>query len=135
MKCPFCNGLKEQETLIYETKHSYVAINLHSLKKGHLMIMPIRHVDKYNDLTLEEAKDMFDLIELFSEIIKKAYGDYPIVTINPIHGRSLPHLHIHLIPTKTNTRGYISFTDKVPEHDELTNEQIIEIKNHINKHL
>jgi ATP adenylyltransferase len=133
--CPFCNGLEKQGTLVHKTKHSQVAINLHSLKKGHLMIMPLRHVVKYDELTEEESKDMFDLIEQFSEIIKNAYGDYPIVTINPIHGRSLPHIHIHLVPTKINTRGYISVTDKVPEREELTKEQIIEIKNQLNKHL
>jgi ATP adenylyltransferase len=133
--CPFCNGLEKQGTLIHKTKYSQVAINLHSLKKGHLMIMPLRHVEKYNDLTNEESKDMFDLIEQFSKIIKKAYGEYPIVTINPIHGRSLPHVHIHLIPTKVNTRTYISVRDKVPEREELTKEQIIEIKNQLNKNL
>lgn len=135
MNCPFCDDLKEQETLIHKTKYSQVAINLHSLKKGHLMVMPLRHVEKYNDLTQEEAKDIFDLIEFFSEIIKKTYGDYPIITINPINGRSLPHLHIHLVPTKINTRSYISLTDKVPEREELTKEEIIEIKNKINKFL
>lgn len=135
MNCPFCNDLKEQETLIHKTKYSQVAINLHSLKKGHLMVMPLRHVEKYNDLTQEEAKDIFDLIEFFSEIIKKTYGDYPIITINPINGRSLPHLHIHLVPTKINTRSYISLTDKVPEREELTKDEIIEIKNKINKFL
>lgn len=135
MNCPFCEGLGEQGTLVHKTKYSQVAINLHSLKKGHLMVMPLRHVEKYNDLTQEEAKDMFDLVEIFSEIIKKTYGDYPIITINPINGRSLPHLHIHLVPTKINTRGYISVTDKVPEREELTKEEIIEIKNKINKFL
>lgn len=135
MNCPFCDDLKEQETLIHKTKYSQVAINLHSLKKGHLMVMPLRHVEKYNDLTQEEAKDIFDLIEFFSEIIKKTYGDYPIITINPINGRSLPHLHIHLVPTKINTRSYISLTDKVPEREELTKDEIIEIKNKINKFL
>jgi diadenosine tetraphosphate (Ap4A) HIT family hydrolase len=135
VNCPFCDDLKEQETLIHKTKYSQVAINLHSLKKGHLMVMPLRHVEKYNDLTQEEAKDIFDLIEFFSEIIKKTYGDYPIITINPINGRSLPHLHIHLVPTKINTRSYISLTDKVPEREELTKDEIIEIKNKINKFL
>jgi ATP adenylyltransferase len=131
--CPFCNGLEKQGTLIHKTKYSQVAINLHSLKKGHLMIMPLRHVEKYNDLTNEESKDMFDLIEQFSKIIKKAYGEYPIVTINPIHGRSLPHVHIHLIPTKVNTRFYFSRSENIPERIELTKEQIIEIKNQLNK--
>jgi len=135
VNCPFCDDLEKQETLVHKTKYSQVAINLHSLKKGHLMVMPLRHVEKYNDLTQEEAKDMFDLVEIFSEIIKKTYGDYPIITINPINGRSLPHLHIHLVPTKINTRSYISLTDKVPEREELTKEEIIEIKNKINKFL
>ena len=135
MKCPFCNGLEEQGTLIHKTKYSQVAINLHSLKKGHLMIMPLRHVEKYNDLTQEEAKDIFDLVEIFSEKIKKTYGDYPIVTINPINGRSLPHVHIHLIPTKVNTRYYFSRSENIPERVELTKDEIIEIKKEMSKHL
>jgi len=135
VNCPFCNNLNEQGTLVHETEYSLVAINLHSLKNGHLMILPKRHVEKYIDLTSSESKDIFDLIELFSNVIKKAYGNYPIITINPIHGRSLPHLHIHLIPTKINTRIYVSTTDNVPERDELSKEEIITIKNQINKYL
>lgn len=135
MNCPLCNNLENQGTILSCGLHSCVAINLHSLKKGHLMILPRRHVEKFNDLTKEEAKEIFDSIETYSEIIKNAYGNYPIITINPIHGRSQPHIHIHLIPTDKYTRAYISKVDNVPESKELNKEEINEIKNHINKYL
>lgn len=131
MKCPLCQDLEEQGTILYCGFHSCVAINLHSLKKGHLMILPKRHIEKFNELTKEESKEIFDFVETFSEIINKAYGNYPIITINPIHGRSQPHIHIHLIPTDKYTRAYISKVDNVPESRELTNEEIKEIRNKI----
>ncbi len=135
MSCPFCKDLEKQGTLIYKGKFAIVAINLHSLKKGHLMILPIRHVEKYNELTKEESKEMFDYVEFFSDVLKKCYGDFPIITINPIDGRSLPHVHLHLIPTKKYTRAYISKVDGTPERVKLTKDEINEIKKEMSKHL
>ena len=135
MNCPLCNKLENQNTLLHKGKFSYVAINLHALKKGHLMILPIRHIEKFNELTKEEAKEMFDFVEQFSEIIHKAYNEYPIITINPINGRSEAHVHIHLIPTDKYTREYISKVDNVPEKEELTPKEIIEIKEKLSLYL
>lgn len=135
MKCSLCTEVKRDGTTLFNGKYACVVINLHSLKKGHLMILPIRHVEKYNELTHEESKEMFELIERFSSIIHKAFGDFPIVTINPINNRSESHIHLHLIPTKNYTREYVSKVDNVPERVELSSEEINEIKNQIRRFL
>ena len=53
--CVFCKCLSGyNEYVIYEGKASFVMINRYPYVNGHLMIIPVRHIGKIEDLTQKE---------------------------------------------------------------------------------
>ena len=62
--CIFCKcSVRCDEFVLYEGKNVFVMMNKYPYVNGHLMIIPNRHVGKYEDLSQEERREMFNLLE------------------------------------------------------------------------
>ena len=98
-KCPFCN-LKEKY-IIMEKEEMVLTVNLFPYIDGHLMIVPKRHVELFDDLNKAEWEAAYYLINLGMKIIRKQHN---IENINTLYregknaGASLKHFHIHILP-------------------------------------
>jgi diadenosine tetraphosphate (Ap4A) HIT family hydrolase len=69
--------------------------------EGHVEIVPKRHVESFFDLTDPEMREMRTLMAEVKEILKERYkpGGYTIgINEGNAAGRSVHHLHIHMIP-------------------------------------
>jgi hypothetical protein len=56
--CPFCaipQRSDEDGLVLRRGEHAYVVLNLHPYNPGHLMVLPLRHVADYEDLTPRRA--------------------------------------------------------------------------------
>lgn len=97
------------------------------VSKGHCEIFPKKHIDSFFDLGAEELSSFFELIKQVKNIIDDKYhpDGYNIgVNEGEAAGRSIHHVHIHLIPRYRgdvpNPRGGIrnifpSKADYIPE--------------------
>ena len=68
---------------------------------GHVLIIPKRHVESIFDITREELEDLFDLIRKVRELVDRKYSpDGYNIGVNEGYaaGKTIDHLHIHLIP-------------------------------------
>jgi diadenosine tetraphosphate (Ap4A) HIT family hydrolase len=117
--------------LIAESDHAYSIVNLRPLKAGHVMVLPRRHVEHFSDLTKEESKEIFDMVEFMADVLLEEFDIYPIITINPIHARSEKHVHIHLVPSEKSIREFFAIAEHVPLNKEIPAKERIGLKERI----
>jgi len=104
--CIFCKALKEKKDkknlILYRGEHSFVILNKFPYNHGHLMIAPIRHLAKIEDLNNKEKSEIFDLLQRSVVILKKelkAQGFNAGINAGRIAGAGvLGHVHLHLVP-------------------------------------
>ncbi|MGA8942499.1 MAG: HIT family protein [Thermoactinomyces sp.] len=96
-ECPFCFPVKP----VLETRQAFAIFDRYPVSKGHLLIIPRRHIQTYFDLTSSEKKEIDQLIHSGKDLIDKRFNpDGYNIGINngEAAGQTIFHVHIHLIP-------------------------------------
>ena len=94
-ECPFCDSSQ------YEKTHGLAACRLdrYPVSVGHRLIIPIRHVEKFSDITSAEMKDILDLARLQIAIIEPSADGFNVGwNLGYAAGQIVPHVHLHIIP-------------------------------------
>lgn len=100
--CPFCDPAILAKQAVHENAHALTLYSLTPATKGNLLIIPKRHVERFEALTAEEMGAIQAEITLFAAVFKDFYeiSDYFLLQKNGRRaGQSVPHLHFHMIPT------------------------------------
>ena len=95
-----CELCSRQEVLL-ENALAYVRPDNHSLTRGHVLIIPKRHVANFFDMTAEEQSAVLALLSEIQRSIQKQHSPdgYNIgVNVGKAGGQSRLHVHMHLIP-------------------------------------
>jgi len=98
--CPFCN-LNPKVELISETARAVAFFDSYPVSKGHTLIVSKRHVANYFDLSIQEQRALWLLVNRCKSIIEKRFnpdGFNVGINVNEVAGQSVFHVHIHLIP-------------------------------------
>lgn len=98
--CPFCNSNKEKG-IISENKTFFLRLDLYPISKGHILLIPKRHISSIFDLNYHELIDFYDLMRLAREYLDDKYSPNGFnIGINEgeAGGQTINHLHVHLIP-------------------------------------
>lgn len=88
-------------TIIDSNETFYARLDNFPATPGHVEIVPKRHVESFFDLSEPEVLDAYALIRIVEKTISAQYGPggYTIgINEGRVAGRSVDHLHIHLIP-------------------------------------
>lgn len=99
MDCPFCNP--REELILYEDGLIRILIDSYPANRGHLLVVPRRHVERWEDLTEEEKATLVRGIDLAIERLKKALKPDAFnigINLGRAAGQTVPHLHMHVIP-------------------------------------
>ena len=97
MDCELCR----EDSILFGDENAFVRLDNHSLSKGHVLIVPRRHVADFFGMTWEEKTSVLALLDKAkAEISRKHAPDgYNIgVNIGKAAGQSRMHVHVHLIP-------------------------------------
>lgn len=97
MECELC---REQMSL-FGDDNAFVRYDSHSLSKGHVLVVPRRHVADFFDMTWEEKTSVLTLLDRARADISREYSPdgYNIgVNVGKAAGQSRMHVHVHLIP-------------------------------------
>lgn len=100
MECFFCKCLKEEELLL-ENDLAYARYDDFPVSKGHLEVIPKRHVKDWWEATNEERMAIITLLDEAKKIVDEKYhpDGYNIgMNLGEMAGQSVMHLHVHLIP-------------------------------------
>lgn len=99
--CVFCNPRILETQSVFESEHFRVLVDYEPLVKGHLLVIPKRHMVKAHEMLSEEWKDlstvMPKVIRVFSEYLDT--DNYIILEKNGRDAfQDIPHVHFHLFP-------------------------------------
>jgi diadenosine tetraphosphate (Ap4A) HIT family hydrolase len=111
VSCIFCEKKYNKENIILENLSWYAIYDQYPVTDKHVLLISKRHVETFFDLTKEEKRDVFDLIDLLKlKINNKTITGWNIgINCGESAGQTIMHCHIHLIPRRDgdieNPRG------------------------------
>ncbi|WP_244895423.1 HIT family protein [Evansella clarkii] len=95
--CPFCT-IDEK---FLENDLAFAIFDKYPVSKGHLLIIPKRHVSDFFDTTLEEREAFNELLEKGKSLLDEKYrpeGYNVGINCGETAGQTIFHVHVHLIP-------------------------------------
>lgn len=116
--CVFCkSSIRCDKYVIYEGKVCFVMMNMYPYVSGHLMIIPVRHIDKIADLTTEERKEIFALLETTVRVLQEVMnpGGFNIgMNLGRAAGAGIEeHIHVHVIPRWDGDTNFMSAVNDI----------------------
>jgi diadenosine tetraphosphate (Ap4A) HIT family hydrolase len=106
--CLFCDeNFYDEENLIFENNFWIVVYDRFSISKGHVLIIPKRHVESIFNLSFEFLS-LFNVIKMAKKHLDDRFSpDGYNIGINDgvVSGQTVKHTHIHLIPRYNNDGG------------------------------
>jgi len=97
MQCELC----EPKEVILENALAYVRFDSNSLSRGHVLVVPRRHVAGFFDMSTEEQTACLTLLSQAQRLVQARHSPdgYNIgVNVGKAAGQSRMHVHVHLIP-------------------------------------
>jgi len=100
-KCVFCD-LKEKY-IVDEKDGIVLTVNLFPYYDGHLMIIPRRHFEKFDEVTPKEWVTMQELAKIGIKLLREKLGIEDVWVLFRAPGgngagKSVKHAHMHLVP-------------------------------------
>jgi ATP adenylyltransferase len=116
--CVFCKcSIRNDDYVIFEGKTCFVMMNKYPYISGHLMIIPKRHIGKIEDLTLEEKKEIFSLLDTSVRVLKESMnpGGFNVgMNLGKAAGAGIEeHIHVHVIPRWEGDTNFMSVVGEV----------------------
>ncbi len=126
--CIFCKcSVRCDEFVLYDGKNVFVMMNKFPYVNGHLMIIPNRHVGKYEELTQVERIEIFNLLETAIKALRESLNPSGFnvgMNIGKAAGAGVEeHIHLHVIPRwegDTNFMSVVGNVRVIPEDVETT---------------
>lgn len=132
MPCELCTIIiDEPGRILYEDALAFTAVNIEPIKSGHVMILPKRHVENLADLFPEEATAFLRCIDRAMTALAGLYDETPICFVNGWKHRTLPHLHAHVLPSRSNLRGLFSAAEGSPSRTRMDSVALAAMAEHL----
>ncbi|MGV9675152.1 HIT family protein [Nocardia sp. NPDC003482] len=100
--CIFCRHADPSVNTVVRTRGTmYARWDNFPASKGHIEIVPFRHILSFFDMTDREARDLHLLAHSVKTTLDNLYQpDGFTIGVNDgsAAGRTVPHLHLHIIP-------------------------------------
>ena len=95
--CELCTA----DNVLFENALAYVRYDNNSLSRGHVLVVPKRHVANFFDMTAEEQSAVLALLNQAQKATQAQHAPdgYNIgVNVGKAGGQARMHVHVHLIP-------------------------------------
>lgn len=100
-ECAFCNPEILDAQTFYRGDGALGILTYKPAVPGHVLIIPKRHVERFEDLTSEEILAIGETVKKVDRRVRGAFGntDYLLLQKNGRGvGQSVPHVHFHYLP-------------------------------------
>jgi diadenosine tetraphosphate (Ap4A) HIT family hydrolase len=92
----------DKNRIIHEDDLTYIIRDAYPITKGHTLIIPKRHVESFDQISVQELQEMMldSLYKAKLEIDLEYSPDGYNIGINDgaVAGQTVNHLHLHIIP-------------------------------------
>ncbi|MEN9644327.1 MAG: hypothetical protein RL238_996 [Actinomycetota bacterium] len=107
------SGMSDEEAnIVRRGVHTFVILNAFPYTSGHLMVLPYREVGELEQLTADEATELWATVTDAVRAVKAAYRPGGVnVGINmgrPAGGSVSEHLHVHVVPRWTGDANFMT---------------------------
>jgi diadenosine tetraphosphate (Ap4A) HIT family hydrolase len=95
--CELCS----EQMVLFGDDNAFVRYDNNSLGKGHVLVVPRRHVADFFEMTWEEKTSVLALLDRAKAEISREHSPDGFnigVNIGKAAGQSRMHVHVHLIP-------------------------------------
>lgn len=100
-KCPFCEEKILERQAFYRGDEALALLTHQPAVPGHVLIIPKRHVERFEQLTHSEIAEMGQLIKKVDAVIRRVHqttGHLLVQKNGREAGQSVPHVHFHYLP-------------------------------------
>ncbi|MEA3254525.1 MAG: HIT domain-containing protein [Candidatus Altiarchaeota archaeon] len=97
--CKIVNGEIKSWT-VYEDDFSVGILDVNPCVKGHCLVIPKKHVERFYDMDEEDLGRLFSTVKIVANKIKKAIN--PDFVCIFIRGGRVSHLHVAVFPSMKN---------------------------------
>jgi histidine triad (HIT) family protein len=99
--CPFCAIISGSApaALVLRTQEVCAFLDARPVFKGHVLVVPRRHVADFEDLAADEIAPLFAAAQRVvraQEVALSAQGSF--IAVNHRISQSVAHLHVHVVP-------------------------------------
>jgi diadenosine tetraphosphate (Ap4A) HIT family hydrolase len=97
VECELCTPSQ----VVAENAAAYARYDSNSLARGHVIVVPRRHVADFFEMTGEEQAAVLALLNEAQRLVQKKHAPdgYNVgVNVGKAAGQSRMHVHVHLIP-------------------------------------
>ncbi|NJR14735.1 MAG: HIT domain-containing protein [Calothrix sp. CSU_2_0] len=98
--CIFCNPYKSLK-LLTESATAYAIFDGYPLSKGHILVIPKRHISNYFELPLKEQSACWLMVNKVQVLLQQEFAPDGFnigMNINKDAGQNVMHASIHIIP-------------------------------------
>ena len=99
MKCPFCDPSPDE--IVAKNDLCYARWDRYPVSKGHLLVIPFRHIPDFFSITSEEKEAVLTLVTDCKDVIESEFSPdgYNIgFNVGVAAGQTVMHCHCHVIP-------------------------------------
>lgn len=110
--CPYCTLPEIKARKIIGNDLAWAFPTNIPITPGHVLVVPVRCVARYEDLSAEEKAAIEDLRQKLVQALKKAFGAEGFNFAwndGKLAGQSVPHFHLHIVPRKTGDAGVYGY--------------------------
>lgn len=114
--CAFCDPNVLNRQKFYEDDLVLALYTYKPILPGHCLVLPKRHVERFELLTDEEITQIGRVIKKVDQAVTEIFGtsSYLLLQKNGIEvGQSVPHVHVHYIPRKKGDNSTFGFLVKM----------------------
>ena len=137
-RCAFCNNISGLNTFVVveETADTFAFLPARQHGTGHVLVIPRRHAATIVDLDAEEAVAIMRQVHRIATAVARAYdpAGLNVFQNNGVTaGQSVPHYHVHIVPTYSGDPPGRIFRNE--DFERRPQDELVEIAERIRAHL
>lgn len=137
--CIFCQIIEGTipSAKIYEDEHVYAFMDIMPVTKGHVLLIPKKHIENIYDFSEEDAAQFFVATPKIANALKEEFkpaGLNLLQNNGALAGQTVFHYHLHFIPRYDESDGF-NLHAWEPKQNEYTPEKIQELASTIREKL
>ncbi|XP_068171711.1 bis(5'-adenosyl)-triphosphatase-like [Antennarius striatus] len=117
----FGQHLVKASAVFLQTELSFALVNRKPVVPGHVLVCPLRPVERFRDLRPDEVSDLFSTTQRIASLVEEHFNASSLtiaIQDGPEAGQTVKHVHVHVLPRKDGDfQRNDSVYDELQKHD------------------